>query len=75
MGALEYFLARHPLDDVELTVTGLLDPIQRDRQIQSSIPSVVVAPLKVTRQSLLGKLDRTQTEPWDPAYRYASASS
>ncbi len=71
VGALEYFLARHPFDEVELIVTGIPDPVQRGRQVASSVPTVPVAPLTVTRRSLLGDLDRGDAAQWAPAYRYA----
>jgi tetratricopeptide (TPR) repeat protein len=71
VGALEYFLARHPLEDVELTVTAMLDPVQRGRETVSSAPSIVVAPLTVTRRGLLGDLKRDDPNAWAEAYRYA----
>lgn len=71
VGALEYFLARCPLEDVELTVTATLDPIQRGRETVSSVPTVTVAPLTVRRRSLLGDLDRSDAAQWVSAYRYS----
>jgi hypothetical protein len=71
VGTLEYFLARHPLEDVQLTLTGLLDPVQRGRETASSVPTIIIAPLTVTRRGLLGELDRDAPDAWAPAYRYA----
>ncbi|MCJ7544304.1 MAG: HEAT repeat domain-containing protein, partial [Phycisphaerae bacterium] len=71
VGELEYFLARSPLEDVELTVTGRLDPVQRGREIASSVPTVTVAPLVVTRRSLLGDFDRNDAAQWVSTYRYS----
>jgi hypothetical protein len=71
VGALEYFLARHPLEDVELTVTAMLDPVQRGRETASSVPTLAVAPVVVTRRGLLGDLKRDDPDAGATAYRYA----
>ena len=71
VGDLEYYLARHPLDDVELLVTGMLDPVQQGRQILSSVPAISVPPLTVTRKGLLGDVDPNDPQKVVTAYRYA----
>jgi tetratricopeptide (TPR) repeat protein len=71
VGSLEYFLARHPLDDVTLTVTATLDLVQQGRKRESSVPTVQINPLTLRRQNLLDALNRGPSLPQDQAYPYA----
>jgi len=66
VGALEEYLARRPLDLSTFIVNGTLDPVQRGRQIVSSLPTVVVARASFGRVDILGDFD----EKGDWAARY-----
>ncbi len=70
VGSLEYFLARHPLDEVTLTVTATLDPVQQGRKTLSAAPNVQIEPLTLRQRSLLD-LERGPALPPDQAYPYA----
>lgn len=61
-------LAHRPLEDLSLTVTGTLAPAADGR---STLPSVTVPSVRITRAGLLGAFDRARPEAWDYAYRLA----
>lgn len=68
VGPLGRFMALRPLDELSLTVEGVLDPIG---QGASSLPSVVVTPAAVKRMDLLGRFDRARPSAWPKAYETA----
>ena len=68
-GPLGDYLARHPLDELTLTVAGMLDPVQTGRTFQSWLPTVPVRPVKIVRTGLLGPLDRAEAKEWPAMYQ------
>jgi tetratricopeptide (TPR) repeat protein len=71
-GSLADFLARRPLEELKLTVTGLVDPVQKGLfKEESSVPAVCPQPLTVTRASLLPVSESQAPEAWAEAYQYA----
>jgi len=70
-GALGRHLTERPLENVRLTVSGMLDPIQRGKTFRSALPDVKIEPLVLTRVGLLGGAGGAS--PADPpkAYRLA----
>jgi tetratricopeptide (TPR) repeat protein len=71
VGSLAATLAAHPLDDLTLTVSGVLDPVQEGRAFRSSVPSVVVKPVQIARPGLLGAFDRNSANLWRATYQRA----
>ncbi len=69
VGGLAATLAAHPLDDLMLTVSGVLDPVQEGRTFRSGVPSIVVQPVQITRSSLLGAFDRSNADLWRATYQ------
>ncbi|MDY6913969.1 MAG: hypothetical protein SVT52_05885 [Planctomycetota bacterium] len=69
VGRLAQYLADRPLDELEMTVSGLLDPLQKGDVFQSTLPTVAVQPAKIRRLSLPGKFDRTSPEAWRKSYQ------
>jgi predicted Zn-dependent protease len=65
------FLAKHPLEDLTLTVTGLVDPQQSGLDMASSLPTLSVEPLTLTRRNLLGAVDPNDPAQWAKGYQYA----
>jgi hypothetical protein len=71
-GLLADFLARRPLEDVTLTVTGLVDPARKGMfKEESSIPLVNPRPLVITRSRLMQSPQSDTPEAWSQAYQYA----
>jgi len=71
-GSLADCLARHPLEELTLTVTGLVDPVQTGFfKEESSIPAICPQPLTITRGSLLESPPNDDKEAWAAAYQYA----
>ncbi len=60
VGRLERYLADHPLQDVSLIVTGMIDPIQRNTKFFSSVPTVAASPATVVRASLVEPFDASR---------------
>ena len=69
VGRLVAYLGRRPLEDVTLTVTGLLDPVQRGSRVDSALPGVSLRAAKITRVGLLGRFDRTVPDQWRRTYQ------
>jgi len=70
VGSLQYYLARCPLEEVTLTVTGTIDPVQQAGQTVSSMPSLKVDPVVITRRDLMGSFDRSSPQQWRQAYEH-----
>ena len=71
-GLLADFLARRPLEDVTLTITGLVDPVQKGMfKQESSIPPINPQPLVITRSRLMQAPQGDTPEAWSQAYQYA----
>ncbi len=69
VGRLERFLLQHPLENLTLKVTAILDPLQRDKDFISSVPTVTVEPLVIRRSDILGEFDRSAQASWAKAYQ------
>jgi tetratricopeptide (TPR) repeat protein len=69
VGRLGTFLTVRPLEDMKLTVSALLDPMQGPgRRLVSSLPTVDVPPASITRKDILGSFGRTDPQQWPKAY-------
>lgn len=71
VGALDRFLAARPLDELELTVSGIVDPVQRGREFSSAVPSLSPNPVHLTRRGLLSEIDRSSPEALRAGYQLA----
>ena len=69
VGSLAAALAAHPLDDLTLTVSGVLDPVQEGRRFRSGVPSVIIQPVQIARPGLLGTFDRSSADVWRATYQ------
>jgi len=69
VGGLGMFLARSPMADVELTVSGILAPVQVGRQLKSAVPGVRPLPTKITRARLIPALTEENAEDWPKRYQ------
>ena len=69
VGRLAAFLAARPLEQITLTVTGVLDPVQRGEKVDSALPGVRVAAAEIVRTGLLGAFDRTNPDRWRRTYQ------
>jgi tetratricopeptide (TPR) repeat protein len=54
VGELADVLAEYPLADIELTVTGVLNPVQKGESMVSDLPTVPAPSVIFERESLLG---------------------
>ncbi len=52
VGPAEQFLAVHPLEELALTVSAMLDPLQRGKKMSSSAPTVKIEPISIRRSPL-----------------------
>jgi len=68
LGEAAALLARRPLEDITLVVTGKLDPLPSGT---SAVSGVAVAPARITRTGLLREFDRGQPAAWERAYKLA----
>ncbi len=71
IGGLQHYLARFPLDEVTLTVSGVVDPVTGANETVSAVPALTVAPATITRRDLLGSFDRSKASNWRQAYNHA----
>jgi len=71
VGKLAKFLRERPLDDLALTVTGMLDPVKRGRKFVSSLPPVKPEPVSVLRQGLVIRANGSKPVSQDEGYRLA----
>jgi len=71
VGRLGRLLAATPLTELTLTVKPTVAPVKPFGRIISAVPTLNVAPLKITRSDLLGAFDRTRPDLW--ASQYAKA--
>ncbi len=74
VGKLRAFLASHPLDDLELTVSPrLVDPGAKTLGLHQTPPPALVAvsPGKIARISTLGKFDNLSTASWRNTYKHS----
>jgi len=69
--ALVRFLFDRPLEEIRLNVTGMFDPVERGKELRSSIENVNPPPVTIVRRSLLGQFDRSRPENWAKAYELA----
>ena len=69
LGAVGAYLAHHPLEELTLTVTGLPDPVATGGKVGSWLPTVPVAPVKIVRAALLGRLAPAGAGRWGEIYR------
>ncbi|MFB3893649.1 MAG: HEAT repeat domain-containing protein [Phycisphaerae bacterium] len=53
VGALAAYLNCRPLEDVTITIESMVDPVQKESKFNSSLPSLRVEPVTITRTSLL----------------------
>ncbi|MHC4983118.1 MAG: tetratricopeptide repeat protein [Planctomycetota bacterium] len=70
-GTLGRMLCERPLDEIELKVTGLLSPFVKGKKTISSVPTISIQPVKITRLSLLSRVRPEKRE--DPAEAYQEA--
>ncbi len=70
IGPLADFLARHPLDDLDVSIDGVLSP---DASGKSEVPDVIIGPAKFHRTDLLGSFDRRRPANWVAAYEQTLA--
>ena len=73
-GPLAQMLCRRPLDEIALTVSALLGPVEREdqkgkRTIASSLPAVTIQPVTITRLSLLSRLPPEKLNDMPSAYQ------
>jgi tetratricopeptide (TPR) repeat protein len=71
VGEVAKFLAARPLDKLQLTVKGLLDPVQQGKVFRSALPSLEVKSAQVVRTGLIGESDRSSKESWTAGYQLA----
>jgi hypothetical protein len=71
VGDLADFLADRPLEELQLTVSGLLDPVQRGQDFTGAVPSVRPAGCQITRGGLLGRADLSGGKSLPLAYQRA----
>jgi len=64
-------LATAPLTEYTLTVTATVAPMKPFGRVMSSLPTLKVEPLKITRTDLLGAFDRTKATLWPAQYTKA----
>ena len=67
VGPAQTFLMAHPIADLKLTVSAILDPLQRGDKVTSSAPGVKIPPVEIERAGFL-KASADET-----AVRYALA--
>ncbi len=68
VGDLAAAVAPHPLEDLRLTVNGIVDPAADGA---TRLPSFKLQPLKVVRSGLLGKVAADTPDGWRLAYQLA----
>jgi tetratricopeptide (TPR) repeat protein len=68
VGDLAAAVAPHPLEDLRLTVNGIVDPAADGA---TRLPSFKLQPLKVVRSGLLGKVADDTPDGWRLAYQQA----
>ncbi len=71
-GRLGALLAAHPLDEISVTVSGIVDPVQRGDDLSGSLANVGMSPVTVTRQSVMKAADGGQ--PGIDAFRDAMSA-
>ena len=72
IGSLAYFLAIHPFEEMKLTASGLVDPMQkRLLKEESSIPGICPEPLTIARANLVAVPREDVPEAWSQAYQHA----
>ena len=52
VGPAEQLLMAHPFAELQVTVTAMVDPLQRGEEMVSSVPSIRVAPVTIRRPAL-----------------------
>ena len=68
IGDLAAAIAPHPLEDLSLTVSGIVDPAADGA---TKLPTFKLQPLKLLRSGLLGKVSADTPEGWRMAYQQA----
>jgi len=53
VGPLGDMLAASPLSEITMAISGILDPLEREGGLSSSLPDVGIAPVTATRASLI----------------------
>lgn len=53
IGPAERLLMDHPLAELKLTVTAMVDPLEHGRKMISSVPTLKVAPITIRRSGLV----------------------
>ena len=66
VGPLGDYLAERSLGDVKLTVSGTLDPVQRDQKTLSALPSIRIEPVSVVRTGWLPAV--LDEDPYPPLH-------
>jgi len=69
VGELADFLAKRPLDEFTLFISGLVDPVQQDRRLVSSFSADAVKPVSIRHADPLGSFDRDDPANWKRAYQ------
>ena len=71
VGKLAASLAKDPLTERTLIVTGQVDPreVRGKKELLSTVPSVKISPAKITRVDLLGEFERGQAAAWAKQYK------
>lgn len=69
VGDLGEFLRNRCMDEVELTVSGTLDPVRKGKTLRSRLPSVPIKSAVIKRLDILGEFDRSIAENFPPAYQ------
>jgi len=69
VGELEEYLHRRPLDTTSFILSGTLDPIQKRRQIVSSLPAVMIDRVTFDRVDILGPSFDRERGDWADQYQ------
>ncbi|MFP4105308.1 MAG: HEAT repeat domain-containing protein [Phycisphaerae bacterium] len=68
-GPLDDELNRRPMDEITISLRGLVDPIQKDREFISRTPDITAVPLKITRTDILGEIPGEKAAAWESAMK------
>ena len=69
VGPLGAFGFTRCFEELILKVTGIVDPIVQGKKVRSSLPSLAVKPIVITRASILPKFDRSKASEWPKAWQ------
>lgn len=70
VGNLDEYLMRRPLETIQLTFYGIVDPMQKGQVLVPSLPGLETDGVDVFRLDLLGQFDREKVS-WPKRYQYS----